>query len=219
MWDSFVELLRASIFSAAHLCGGSLGGGVLLVSAGLRLALLPLTLRMARRARQQQAGIAALRPQVEALQRRFANDPRALMRETQALYAANGIKLLTPSGLAGIAVQFPLLSGLFAAVRRGLGSKVRFLWVPDLARPDALLVLGVVAATALGGAVVVDAGSGAGNRVLAVRGSPIWSRRCRACVDLRSGEDAGSGVGVMEPDPSSRRRRTAARREPGAPPR
>ena len=153
MWDSFVELLRASIFSAAHLCGGSLGGGVLLVSAGLRLALLPLTLRMARRARQQQASIAALRPQVEALQRRFANDPRALMRETQALYAANGIKLLTPSGLAGLAVQFPLLSGLFAAMRCGLGSKVRFLWVPDLARPDALLVLGVVAATALGVAV------------------------------------------------------------------
>jgi YidC/Oxa1 family membrane protein insertase len=150
MWDSFIELLRAAIFSVAHVCGGSLGGGILIVSAGLRLALLPLTLRMARRARQQQARMAVLRPQIEALRRRYANDPRSLMRETQALYAANGIKLLTPSGLAGIAIQFPLLTGLFAAVRRGLGTKVRFLWVPDLARPDMILLAAVAATTAWG---------------------------------------------------------------------
>ena len=150
MWESFVELLRATIFAAAHVCGGSLGGGILLVSAGLRLTLLPVTLRMARRARQQQARIAALQPQVDALRRRFANDPGSLMRETRALYAANDIKLMTPSGLAGIAIQFPLLSGLFAAVRRGLGTKVRFLWVPDLARPDIIVLTGVAVAAAVG---------------------------------------------------------------------
>jgi YidC/Oxa1 family membrane protein insertase len=105
---------------------------------------------MARRARQQQARMAALRPQIEALQRRYANDPRSLFRETQALYAANDVKLLTPSGLAGIAIQFPLLTGLFAAVRRGLGTKVRFLWVPDLARPDMILLAAVAATTAWG---------------------------------------------------------------------
>jgi YidC/Oxa1 family membrane protein insertase len=148
MWDSFVELLRATIFSAAHVCGGSLGGGILLVSAGIRLALLPLTLRLARRARQQQARLAALTPQIEALQRRYANDPRRLMREQQALYAANDIKMMTPSGLVGIGVQLPLMSGLFAAVRRGLGTKVRFLWVPDLARPDGIVLVCAAAVTA-----------------------------------------------------------------------
>src|SRR5438046_1920691 len=117
MWESFVELLRAAIFSVAHVCGGSLGGGILLVSAGLRLALLPLTLKMARRARAQQARMATLAPQVEALRRQYATDPSGLLRETQALYAAHDIKMMTPSGLAGIAIQFPLLSGLFAAVR------------------------------------------------------------------------------------------------------
>jgi YidC/Oxa1 family membrane protein insertase len=150
MWNSFVELLRATIFSAAHICGGSLGGGILLVSAGLRLALLPLTLRMARRAREQQARIAALGPQIEALQRRYANDPGSLMRETRALYADNGIAFMTPAGFASMAIQFPLLSGLFAAVRRGLGTKVRFLWVADLSVPDRALLLVVTAMTAWG---------------------------------------------------------------------
>jgi YidC/Oxa1 family membrane protein insertase len=150
MWDGFVELLRGTIFSVAHLCGGSIGGGIFLVSAGVRLALLPLTLRLARRAREQQARIAVLKPQIDALRKRFANDPRRLMQETQALYASNGVKMMSPSSLIGIAIQLPVLSGLFAAVRKGLGAKVRFLWVPDLARPESLMILGVTALTAWG---------------------------------------------------------------------
>src|SRR5437762_2198885 len=47
MWVGFVELIRAGIFAAAHLCNGSLGGGVLVVSFVLRLGLLPLTLLVA----------------------------------------------------------------------------------------------------------------------------------------------------------------------------
>ena len=148
MWAGFVELLRAAIFGAAHVCGGSLGGGILLVSAGVRLALLPLTLRLARRARDQQAKLATLLPELEALQRRYANDPLRVMRETRALQAKHGIRLLTPSGLVGMAIQLPVLGGLFAAVRTGLGARVRFLWVGDLARPDGALLLVATALTA-----------------------------------------------------------------------
>jgi len=150
MWAGFVELLRAGIFAAAHVCGGSLGGGILFVSAGVRLALLPLTLRLARNARAQQAKLATLQPEIEALQRRFANDPGRLLRETRALHANHGIRLLTPSGLLGMAIQFPVLGGLFAAVRTGLGAKVRFLWIGDLARPDGALLLIATALTAWG---------------------------------------------------------------------
>ena len=148
MWAGFVELLRAAIFAAAHVCGGSLGGGIVLVSAGARLALLPLTLRLARRARDQQAKLAALLPEMEAMQRRYANDPLRLMRETRELHAKHGISLLTPSGLVGMAIQLPVFGGLFSAVRTGLGAKVRFLWVGDLARPDGALLLVATALTA-----------------------------------------------------------------------
>jgi len=148
MWAGLVELLRAAIFAAAHVCGGSLGGGILLVSVGVRFALLPLTLRLARRARDQQAKLATVLPEMEALQRRYANDPLRLMRETRALHAKYGIRLLTPSGLVGMAIQLPLFGGLFAAVRTGLGAKVRFLWVGDLARPDTALLLVATALTA-----------------------------------------------------------------------
>jgi YidC/Oxa1 family membrane protein insertase len=148
MWSAFVELIRMTIFGAAHVCGGSLGAGILAVSVVARLALLPLTLRIARQARAQQARLAALKPEIERLQRRYAKDPAGLMRETRALYEKNGIRLVSSAGLIGILVQLPLLSGLFAAVRAGLGARVRFLWIGNLALPDALLIALVTALSA-----------------------------------------------------------------------
>jgi YidC/Oxa1 family membrane protein insertase len=200
MWDTFVELLRAAIVGAAHLCGGSLGAGIVFVSAGIRLALLPLTLRLARQARDQQARIAKIRPELEALQRRFAKDPRTLMAETRALYEANGIKLLSPGGLIGIAVQLPLLSGLFAAVRTGLGSKVRFLWVADLARPEGLLALGVTALTAWSVSTTPSHGASSGvptvMLVVSLIGTGVLLLTTSSAVALSMG--AGSFVSVLQ---------------------
>lgn len=151
MWTGFVELIRMTVFAAAHVCGGSLGAGIIAVSAIVRLALLPVTLRAARHARAQQARLAALKPRLDALQKRHADDPIRLMRETQALHAANGIRFLHPENIRAFLAQAPLLGGLFAAVRSGLGARVRFLWIADLAQPNSLLV-GIVAV--LTGAVI-----------------------------------------------------------------
>ncbi len=148
MWTAFVELIRLTIFGAAHVCAGSLGAGIVGVSIAIRLALLPLTLHLARQAHRQQATLALLQPEIESLRKRHATDPARLVHEMRALHAAHGIRLLSPAGLIGLLVQLPLLSGLFAAVRAGLGARVRFLWVGDLARPDALLMCIVTLLTA-----------------------------------------------------------------------
>jgi len=169
MWTGFVELIRMVIFAAAHVCGGSLGAAIVAVSIVVRIALLPLTLRLARQAREQQARLAALKPRLDALQRRHAADPARLVREVRALHAANGIRVFTPGGLVGFLVQAPLLGGLLAAVRGGLGSSARFLWIADLSRPDALLV-GFVAL--LTGAIVsipgLQSGANVSSTVLAL---------------------------------------------------
>ena len=200
MWAAFVEILRATIFGAAHVAGGSLGAGILLVSALVRLALLPLTLRMARISREQQLKLAALKPELDALQKRYANDPQRLFVETRALQARHGIKLVTPSSLVSMAVQFPVLGGLFAAVRNGLGAKVRFLWIADLARPDGALLLGIAALTALG---VLSGPSTPGQTpsqtslaVLSVVGTVAFLWSMSSAVALSVG--AGSLVSVLQ---------------------
>jgi YidC/Oxa1 family membrane protein insertase len=195
MWDGFVDLVRLTIFAVAHVCGGSLGGGVIAVSVAMRLALLPLTLRLARQARVQQARLAALKPEVERLRRRHAHDPVRLMRETQALYAAKGIRLLSPAGLVGLLVQLPLLSGLFAAARAGLGARVRFLWVGNLALPDPLLIVVVTILTA--GAMMLGprppGAMGASNAIvlalLGVGGTVLflWSASSAVALSLGAG--------------------------------
>src|SRR5690606_38579919 len=48
-----------------------------------------------------------------------------------------------------LALQAPLLMALFAATRRGLGTKVRFWWIAELARPDAVLAWGVACLTSV----------------------------------------------------------------------
>ncbi|HEX7939267.1 MAG TPA: YidC/Oxa1 family membrane protein insertase, partial [Gemmatimonadaceae bacterium] len=133
--------MRAAIFAGAHVLGGSLGASIMLVSALVRLALLPLALKSARLARVQQAKLAALAPQLERLQKRFAGDPARLWQETQALHRANGIQPVSRSSVASALVQMPLLGALYSAVRSGLGARVRFLWIADLSRVDVLLLV------------------------------------------------------------------------------
>ena len=140
MWAHFVELVRVTIFSVAHVCGGSLGSAIVLVSAGVRLALMPLTLRVMRRARDDARTMASLKPQLDALAQRHASNPVRLYQETQALQRAHGIRPFAPSTIVSFLVQAPLLSGLFAAVRSGLGARVRFAFVADLALPSVPLL-------------------------------------------------------------------------------
>ena len=199
MWDGFVDLVRASIVAVAQLCGGSLGGGIVFVSAGVRLALLPVTLRLARRAREQQERVVAIRPELEALQRRHADDPIAFWRESRALQEKHGIRPLTPGTLVAGVVQALLTGGILSAVREGFASKARFLWIADLARRDVALMLGVTALTAW---VTVRAPTASGQTtptafvVVAVLGTAIFLWTTSSAAALAFG--AGSLVSVLQ---------------------
>jgi YidC/Oxa1 family membrane protein insertase len=149
MWDTFVEMIRLSVFVAAQACNGSLGSGVLVVSLTLRLTLLPLTLRLAVRARAQQARMAALTPELERLRELYRKDPLRYWQEASALMRRHGIRPADPWTILSLMLQAPLLFGLFAAVRKGLGDGVPFLWITDLARVDIRLALLVTALTGL----------------------------------------------------------------------
>ena len=154
MWDSAVDLVRLVIFTTAHFCAGSLGAAIVVVSLGVRLALLPWTLRLARQSRAQQKLLASLKPSLERLQQLHANDPATLFRETRALHREHGVKLMSSGAMFSAVVQLPLFGALLAAVRGGLGAKVAFAWIADLSRPDRVLVLAVASlagiATSLG---------------------------------------------------------------------
>jgi membrane protein insertase Oxa1/YidC/SpoIIIJ len=77
----------------------------------------------------------------------------------RAVHREAGYRPFTVAGLLGILVQWPLMAALFGAVRKGLGARVGFLWVTDLARPDRWLITTAAMLAAGGSAMLVPAGS------------------------------------------------------------
>ena len=160
-WSPFLDLLRAVLFALAHVCGGSLGGGIVVLSLIVRLALLPLTYRLALRAQEYQAALRRLKPQLDALQRRHAADPLTLAQETRALQARNGLGMAPKGTLLGALVQMPIGAGLYSTIGSIAKRAGQFLWIHDLSRPDALVAS---VAAGLAGAAVAAGPSSTGSR-------------------------------------------------------
>ena len=163
-WSSFLELLRVVLFGLTHVCGGSLGGGIVALSLVVRLALLPLTLRLALRTREYQAVLRRIAPKIDALRKRHAEDPTALAAATRDLYAANGIGVAPRGALLGAMVQAPIGAGVYQVIAASAKRAARFLWIGDLSRPDALVAS---VAAGLAGAAVAAAPSSGSSRTAA----------------------------------------------------
>jgi YidC/Oxa1 family membrane protein insertase len=142
IWSGLIDVVRALVFAASHVCGGSLGGGILVVSFLVRIALLPMTLRVAVRMRDHQARLALLKPELERLRRRYANDRAGLAEATMKLYREHGLSTMPPGLIGSSLIQLPISAALYRAFATGLGPRTGFLWIHDLARPDALVALG-----------------------------------------------------------------------------
>jgi YidC/Oxa1 family membrane protein insertase len=199
-WSDLVELLRAVIFGVAQVCNGSVGAAVILVSLAIRLALLPLTLRLARRAREHQRRLRELRPELERLRRRYAADPEAMMRETAALFRRRGVKQVDAAGLLGGLVQTPVFAALYAALRRGMGSGIRFFWVADTSVPNLVLTLVVTAITAVSIVVAQPQDVTRATQmvsVVLVAGMTLWFLSTTSALFALSA-GAGSLVGVLQ---------------------
>ncbi len=147
IWVGFVDALEALLFVLTQAFGGNLAWAIVAFSLGVRIALLPLTYRIARQTQANRAKLLALRPDLEKLQQRFRKDPRRLLTETSRLYAKHDYKPTT--GLLGTLVQLPFLVGAFQALRSVLASVAsgRFFWISNIARPDIGLALVVTALT------------------------------------------------------------------------
>jgi YidC/Oxa1 family membrane protein insertase len=170
LWSPFLDLLRAALFALAHVCGGSLGGGIVVLSLIVRLALLPLTYRLALRTREYHALLQRLAPQLTALRERHAANPLQLAQATRALYAANGIGAAPKGTLLSALVQMPIGAGLYQTIGSIARRTARFLWIHDLSRPDALVAS---VAAGLAGAAVAAGPSATGSRASAVLAAGI----------------------------------------------
>ena len=166
VWDQFVDLLRDAIFAYAQACGGNLAFGIIAVTFLVRVAIFPLSLRLARFSAVHQERMRKLKPKLDSIRTRFKNRPKRLAEETRRLFEKEGISSMPLVGCVGTLVQMPILLGLFSAVRRCVAAGGRFLWIRNIAKPDFLLTLAVTALTYV--TVLLGANSGDQNKTLMI---------------------------------------------------
>lgn len=151
------DLLASAMTHLASLFDGSMGWAILFLALAVRLALLPLTLHMARRMLANGRTIRALQPQVEAIRARLADRPAEMFAAISALYKENGARVLDRSSLAGLLVQLPVFGLLYKAIGNAGAGNNPFLWMKSLATPDAALTALVLLLTAIAAWVMPSA--------------------------------------------------------------
>lgn len=195
-WHLLLELFRNALFSLTHIWGGSAGAAIITLSLGVRIGLMPLSLAAARRSRRLADAMKKVKPELERLRSKHSDDPVRLNTELATLYRRHGVRPIRDSGWLPGLLQMPVVLALYSVVRTGAGLAGRFLWIPSLARPDAILA-GAVAALS-GFAVLVGSSSpGAGARALAVvaaLGTLLLLSRMAAAVGLYWGVSSVIGM-------------------------
>src|SRR5512138_1033641 len=147
LWSLFVGYLQTGVFLLAQVYGGNISLAIITLSLMARLALLPLTLRLARRSQQQQIRLQAIQPELQRLKKLYRNNPEKLSQKTIELYKKHNVQLLDGGGLMGNLLQLPIFAGLFSAIKQGVGNGGSFLWITDISQPNILLALIVAALT------------------------------------------------------------------------
>ncbi len=159
LWSNLIDVLRGSLFVLAHWFGGSFGAAILVASALMRLALLPVTIGATRRRLLREQKLRELAPELADIKRRHADKPDLLFAATQRAHEAHGVPLFDRRATLDSLVSFPPAVALYSAIR---GTAGRFLWIGDLAKPDRLMAV-VAAIIAAAGAWVSSATPGAAN--------------------------------------------------------
>jgi YidC/Oxa1 family membrane protein insertase len=111
-----VDAVYHLVFALTNVLTPVLGGlaaiaGIVVVTATVRLLVMPLSFR----AMRGQADQARLAPQIQALRQRYGRQPERLQRELTALYQREGTSMF--AGFGPILAQWPVFSVLYLLFR------------------------------------------------------------------------------------------------------
>jgi YidC/Oxa1 family membrane protein insertase len=153
IWSLFVGYLQTVLFVLANMYGGNISLAIITLSFIVRLALLPLTLRLARRSQQQQIRLQEIQPELERLKKHYRNNPDKLSQKTMELYKKHNVQLLDGASFLGNLLQLPIFAGLFSAIKQDIGKGGCFLWITDISQPNVLLALMIAILTFISSAL------------------------------------------------------------------
>jgi len=140
IWTAWTDGLANILMLLSGHFGFSQATAIILLTLAIRLTMVPVSIGAALRADRNRRRLDALKPALEGLRNRLKDDPRALARQTMALYRQEGIRFLDRLTVVNLASQAGFGFGMFRMLRT-VKVKSDFLWISDIAKPDLLLAL------------------------------------------------------------------------------
>lgn len=120
----------------------SYGWVLIIFGIAVRLVLWPLN----QSAMRSNLKMQALQPELQAIQKKYMNDPQKQQAEIMALYKKHGMNPLSPVlGCVPMLIPMPFLFALFWVFQNTIELRgASFLWLPDLSRPDPFYIIPVI---------------------------------------------------------------------------
>jgi YidC/Oxa1 family membrane protein insertase len=134
-WWSPISRVLLWVLVTLHRATASWGLSIIILTVFIKMLTYPLSQKAMKSGRE----MAKLKPKVEALQKRYADDKQRQQAEMMNLYKQHGVNPL--GGCLPTLIQLPIWWGLYAT----LGNAVElyrssFLWMPDLTQADPLYI-------------------------------------------------------------------------------
>jgi YidC/Oxa1 family membrane protein insertase len=132
--EPFATIVMRMLLGMKALVGLSYGWVLVIFGVLIRLLLWPMNQTAMRTSIKMQA----LQPELQALQKRYANDPEAQRNAMMKLYSEHGMSPLSPlMGCLPMLIPMPILMALYFVFQNTIEFRgVPFLWLPDIALKD-----------------------------------------------------------------------------------
>jgi|FLOH01.1.fsa_nt_gi YidC/Oxa1 family membrane protein insertase len=140
---SYVAPVLLWIMNFFHSIFGNWGVAIILLTIVVKAAVFPIMRHSQIKMAGYQAKMAKVKPQLDAINKKYGKDPQKKNEETMKIYKKH--KLSPPvGGCLPMFLQMPIFVGLFQALRSSILIRQEpfFGWIEDLARPDALINFG-----------------------------------------------------------------------------
>ena len=140
---SYVAPVLLWIMNMFHSLVGNWGVAIILLTVVVKIAVFPIMRHSQVKMAAYQAKMAKVKPQLDAINKKFAKDPQKKNEETMKIYRQH--KLSPPvGGCLPMFLQMPIFVGLFQALRSSILIRQEpfFGWIDDLSKPDALIDFG-----------------------------------------------------------------------------
>lgn len=132
----FFNLIHGFVRSIIANPNVSYGVAIILVTAIIRLLLLPLNIKQTKSSLKMNK----VQPELKKLQQKYKNDPQKMQEKTMELYKEMGVNPL--GGCLPLLLQWPIFIALYYVFNTLTGiNGISFLWIKNLAKPDILLAI------------------------------------------------------------------------------